>query len=539
MEIQLNTSLLLATLLSGLFLMASNDSRVMTNDKTIFFEEICDNGIDDDEDGLIDLNDPDCDCEVLESISLIPNPSFEDTICTPSFMAELNCAVDWIQASVPTTDFIHMAGWMGWEDSPPPLPFPDGEGIIGFRDGRAGQNNNEDSANPNWKEYAGACLLSPLKKDSTYRFEFDLGFVNSDISPPINISFFGSDCAHLPFGEGNSQFGCPTNGFGWIKLGSKRVFGGHGNKWVKVNIEITPEHNIPAIAIGPDCPEVYSDENLYYFFDNLLLADPESFDFQIKTVSHPCKSDFTLKLRLNPAYTYQWYKDGIALVGETSHELSSIYGEGVYSVKLEDDTSCRVSPSYIHRIPTLTVAHNISICAEDSYPFGDRLLDQAGYYIDTFTSVDNCDSIALLTLDIMDPLSDTIEVKIFEGEKYDFHGYKFSKDGTHMATIPSYQNCDSLVQIELSYFDVFIPNVFSPNYDGINDYFTVFSEPGLIENIDLSIYDRWGDRVFNGIKWDGRYKGEVVGQGTFVYVFKLTMNDGIERELGGSVIVLK
>lgn len=382
-------------------------------------------------------------------------------------------------------------------------------------------------------------MLRPLKKDSTYRFEFDLGFINSDKSPPINISFFGSNCAHLPFGEGNSRFGCPTNGFGWLKLGSKRVSGGLGNRWVKVNIEITPEHDIPAIAIGPDCPEVVTDENLYYFFDNLLLADPESFDFQIKTISHPCKSDFSLELRFNPDFNYQWYKDGIALVGETSHQLSSTYGEGVYRVKIEDGMSCRVSPSYIHRIPVLTVPHSISICAEDSYPFGSRLLNEAGSYIDTFTSVDNCDSIVLLDLDIMDPLSDTIEVKIFEGEQYDFHGFKFSNDGIHFATIPSYQNCDSLVQIQLSYFDVYIPNVFSPNYDGVNDNFTVFSEPGLIENIDLSIYDRWGDRVFNGVKWNGTYKGELVTPGTFVYVFKLTMNDGIERELGGSVIVLK
>ena len=43
-------------------------------------QEICDNGIDDDGDGLIDLNDPDCECNGFgtpQTIpSLIPNPSF-------------------------------------------------------------------------------------------------------------------------------------------------------------------------------------------------------------------------------------------------------------------------------------------------------------------------------------------------------------------------------------------------------------------------------------------------------------------------------
>ncbi|MEL6717894.1 MAG: hypothetical protein AAFP82_04195, partial [Bacteroidota bacterium] len=74
---------------------------------TSSMEEICDNALDDDRDGLIDINDPDCVCEVLEPISLIPNPSFEDLNCCPSGRSQLNCAEVWIQASEPTTDLIH------------------------------------------------------------------------------------------------------------------------------------------------------------------------------------------------------------------------------------------------------------------------------------------------------------------------------------------------------------------------------------------------------------------------------------------------
>ncbi|MFT4568834.1 MAG: hypothetical protein ACI9FN_003803 [Saprospiraceae bacterium] len=44
-----------------------------------------------------------------------------------------------------------------------PLPVPDGEGAIGFRDGRFDQvTGNASNSNPNWKEYAGACLTGPL-----------------------------------------------------------------------------------------------------------------------------------------------------------------------------------------------------------------------------------------------------------------------------------------------------------------------------------------------------------------------------------------
>ena len=94
----------------------------------LLMEEICDNALDDDEDGLIDLNDPDCDCPVLEPVSAIPNPSFEDMNCCPQDISQLSCADTWIQASEATTDYLHTCGWMGWEELPPPLPFPDGEG---------------------------------------------------------------------------------------------------------------------------------------------------------------------------------------------------------------------------------------------------------------------------------------------------------------------------------------------------------------------------------------------------------------------------
>jgi hypothetical protein len=45
---------------------------------SVHMSEICDNAIDDDNDGYIDINDPDCICEIVKPESLIPNPSFEE-----------------------------------------------------------------------------------------------------------------------------------------------------------------------------------------------------------------------------------------------------------------------------------------------------------------------------------------------------------------------------------------------------------------------------------------------------------------------------
>jgi hypothetical protein len=104
---------------------------------TTFAQEICDNGLDDDGDSFVDLNDTECDCEGIEGFStLIPNPSFDDTVCCP-YSIELDCAVDWIQASDGSTaDYYHECGpdfWLGIE---PHKPLPDGgEGFVGFYEG--------------------------------------------------------------------------------------------------------------------------------------------------------------------------------------------------------------------------------------------------------------------------------------------------------------------------------------------------------------------------------------------------------------------
>jgi len=317
--------------------------------------EICDNGVDDDNDNLIDFNDDDCFCQIVDAKSLIPNPSFEDQNCCPDDRSQLYCADSWIQASAPTTDFIHTCDWLGWDQFPPPRPFPDGEGIMGFRDGRVRSTNNPE---PYWKEYAGACLLSPLLKDSSYRFQFDLGFVNEERSPPIDITFFGtSSCDYLPFGGGDIDFGCPTNSPDWIQLGTTRVSAATSSSWVNTYIEVVPEEDIYAIAIGPSCRPIDTPVSLYYFFDNLFLTDLNFFNFKIKEINHPCSREFVLSVPFNENFEYQWYLNGVSLIDEKFSKLRNNYGEGNYQVRIVDKLDCRISANYNYTLPIQSELH--------------------------------------------------------------------------------------------------------------------------------------------------------------------------------------
>ena len=96
---------------------------------------------------------------------------------------------------------------------------------------------------------------------------------------------------------------------------------------------------------------------------------------------------------------------------------------------------------------------------------------------------------------------------------------------------------------------VYLPNIFSPNFDGINDYFTVFAEqPNVVEVDELLVFDRWGNLVFERrnfqpndetLGWDGRFKGERVVAGSYVYVATVRFLDGVLGQYEGDVVILR
>jgi gliding motility-associated-like protein len=79
---------------------------------------------------------------------------------------------------------------------------------------------------------------------------------------------------------------------------------------------------------------------------------------------------------------------------------------------------------------------------------------------------------------------------------------------------------------------VFAPSGFTPNGDGLNDRFLPQLKCGAIEmtNYSLSVYNRWGQRIFYTTDktkgWDGKYKGLMSGNEVFVWMVQYDMKDG-------------
>jgi gliding motility-associated-like protein len=75
---------------------------------------------------------------------------------------------------------------------------------------------------------------------------------------------------------------------------------------------------------------------------------------------------------------------------------------------------------------------------------------------------------------------------------------------------------------------IFIPNTFTPNGNGQNDVFKVYSN--VMKAIHWMVFNQWGEKVFettdlNG-SWDGSYKGKPQPIGVYVYVVVGTLSDG-------------
>jgi gliding motility-associated-like protein len=71
--------------------------------------------------------------------------------------------------------------------------------------------------------------------------------------------------------------------------------------------------------------------------------------------------------------------------------------------------------------------------------------------------------------------------------------------------------------------DVWLPTAFTPNGDGLNDYFSVVTNNPNIEVFGLAVYDRWGQCIFDGLGktgWNGNYRSAPMQMGTYFWTLR-------------------
>lgn len=110
-----------------------------------------------------------------------------------------------------------------------------------------------------------------------------------------------------------------------------------------------------------------------------------------------------------------------------------------------------------------------------------------------------------------------------------------------------YDQCSFIIYIN-SEAQIFAPSIFSPNGDGENDRFTIFGNNHLVSIIELSIYDRLGNRIefltnvpINqpSLGWDGTFRGRPCEIGVYSYYAKIEDLTGEEFEYFGTITLVR
>jgi gliding motility-associated-like protein len=121
----------------------------------------------------------------------------------------------------------------------------------------------------------------------------------------------------------------------------------------------------------------------------------------------------------------------------------------------------------------------------------------------------------------------------------------------YMATALNFNGCedsdDITIYVEKNR-NVYIPNVFTPNDDGINDVFIIHGGIDVEKIHVLKIFNRWGEQIFEqndiqpndySVGWDGFFKGEKMNPAVFVYFAEIEFKDGRTIIFKGDVALRK
>ena len=279
-------------------------------------QENCSNGLDDDNDGLVDLNDNlDCTCSGINSVNpgnnFIPNPSFEEYSCLPTDFTQwalgangIFCVNNWQAGTLGSSDYFVNSPGSFWPNIPTPLP--DGQAAAGFiirnlPDITGFDGNIDDGI---YMEYLTTCLSQPLQPGNSYNLQLNL--------TGIGMSSFGNALTNIWFGAVDiTVFGssictqsaiqtasCPAVSVDWVELGHASYQA--DGTWQTVNIPFTALNSIQSIMIGGPCsPPIdftfsYANGetfNPYFVLDNAALYEINTedcgFDLTIPNVITP------------------------------------------------------------------------------------------------------------------------------------------------------------------------------------------------------------------------------------------------------------
>ena len=249
-------------------------------------------------------------------------------------------------------------------------------------------------------------------------------------------------------------------------------------------------------------------------------------------------------------------------------------GESVFYDQSMDTINalCYVGEVQIYSLPEIQMQSNEDLCAGDTVDITPTITENNGDVSynwsgpNGYTSQNsklllntaNADQTGTYTLLVVDTMhcqkTDTIEINIAPSPEIAFSPYDtlwiepgyllvagwgadyyiwntgettesiiIDTIGGYNVEVTSYEGCKSIdgVQILWRGIPFYIPNAFTPNGDGLNDFFGPIPRNDYVNRYHMSIFNRWGQMIYETTDinkgWDGTYKGSRCMMGAYVY----------------------
>lgn len=247
---------------------------------------------------------------------------------------------------------------------------------------------------------------------------------------------------------------------------------------------------------------------------------------------------------------------------------------GTYSLPLQNASGCdSIIYQNLSVLPRPLTEENFAFCTGDTLFVLDTLLTQSGQLCRSYLAANGCDSLYCVnaTTFTLPPVSDPDTIFATIGQPVVLTGPGGYVTYTWIPAVPNCPNCPSVTITPDSAYTEYqlfvtdangcgglvtfriltfppcdaqrlrIPNAFTPNGDAINDVFRVVPFEGLEIIGSLTIYDRWGEKVYENqgnVFWDGSINGKPGPSDVYVYRIDIIC-DGKPEAVWGDVALLR
>ena len=229
-----------------------------------------------------------------------------------------------------------------------------------------------------------------------------------------------------------------------------------------------------------------------------------------------------------PPYTYSW-TPSTGLSNSTAQNPFVTYVISTsYTLIVTDANGCKDSHTDLVRVhPAAKADFKIIFVSDDSTLYNNELTDLKNYSTPGGMSY---------LWNFGDGSQDTA----FEPQ------HQYSTEGSYTITliVETKEGCKDTTSNPIKYrnqLKIFVPTAFSPNGDGVNDFFKIAYLN--LSNFNVFIYDRWGNKLYQSqdpnFRWDGSLEGSPLQEGVYTVYLKGIGSKGEQVEYSGTVTLIR